>query len=177
MYRAADSFYIYVAVCACVYDLISPEINFKVWPTPWKKKERCWVYRWMQDLCGSRRTKQLRWPQSFRPTEVNSNLHSSRINDMSWKINLKTSSQNDHTHFPKSDLWSANMHQVPKASDFWNQLVTRTFAPGTCWKKPSKLFRPWPCIHLYRGCNKQTFLFASLCTAPMYQQLGFSGLV
>lgn len=30
MYRAADSFYIYVGVCACVYDLISPEINFKI---------------------------------------------------------------------------------------------------------------------------------------------------
>lgn len=44
-------------------------------------------------------------------------------------------------------------------------------------KKPSKLYRPWPCIHLCGGCNKQTFLFAALCTDLVYQQSGFPGVV
>lgn len=46
--------------------------------------------------------KTVRQPQSFTPAEVNSNLHSSQVNDVSWKIKVKTPGQTDPTNFPKS---------------------------------------------------------------------------
>lgn len=195
MYRATDSLYIDVCVCVCV--CVWPDISWNCLqdmtnPLEKEKQELDLQVsaRPFLNLCLFR-NKPILEPRSFRPREVNSNLHSPWVNDISSKINLETPGQNDHTPFPKFRQ-TASSKYVQILQGFWflksvcdscrhsHQAHTEREPYRTQQqKRPPKIFRPLSWRYLCRSCNEQAFLCALMCTVLMYRppEEAFQGLL